>query len=252
MKYPSKKTESYIYGIRSVIEAVNAGRELNKIMIQKGMNKELFLELKNALHKKDYPLQFVPQIKLDSMTDGNHQGVIAIASPIEYQNLESLTDQWLEEGKKPCFLILDRITDVRNLGAIARSAFCQDVDAIVIPSKGSAVVTADAIKTSSGALNSIPVCKVSHIKEALFYLQQSGVKLISCTEKARKCVYDADLSGSIGILMGSEEDGISNELLRMTDDQVKIPMYGTVKSLNVSVSAGIILYERSRQNLTSK
>ena len=240
MKYPSKKTESYIYGIRSVIEAVNAGRDLNKIMIQKGMNKELFLELKNTLHKKDYPLQFVPQIKLDSMTDG------------EYQTLESLTDKCLAEHVKPCCLLLAIITDVSNLGGIARSAFCQDVDAIVIPSKGSATVTADAIKTSAGALNSIPVCKVSHIKEALFYLQQSGVKLVSCTEKARKCIYDADLTGSIGILMGSEEDGISNELLRMTDEQVKIPMYGTVKSLNVSVSAGIILYERSRQNLMSK
>ena len=247
-----KKHENYIYGLRAVIEAVNAGRELNKIMIQKGMQKDLFLELKESLKRKDYPLQFVPQIKLDSITDGNHQGVIAIASPIEYKNFENLTDNWLEQGASPCFLLLDRITDVRNLGAIARSALCQNVDAIVIPSKGSAMVTSDAIKTSAGALNTIPVCKVENLKEALFYLQQSGVKLISCTEKAKQKIYEADLTGSIGILLGSEEDGISNELLRMTDQQVKIPMYGPVSSLNVSVSAGMILYERTRQNLFPK
>lgn len=251
MKYKSKKYDNYIYGLRAVIEAVNANRDLNKIMIQKGMQKDLFLELKNALKRKDYPLQFVPQIKLDTITEENHQGVIAIASPIEYKKLELLVDQWLEEEKKPCFLLLDRVTDVRNIGAIARSALCQNVDAIVIPSRGSAMVTSDAIKTSAGALNSLPVCKVDHLKEALFYLQQSGIKLVACTEKAKKKIYESDLTGAIGILLGSEEDGISNELLRMTDEQVKIPMYGPILSLNVSVSAGMILYERTRQNLFS-
>ena len=156
-----------IFGIRAVIEAIRSEREINKIMILKGMKKELFQELKEELANKDYYLQFVPIEKLDRITIENHQGVIAYVSPVEYQNIEEFVDKRIEEGLKSNILVLDRITDVRNFGAIARTAECQGVDAILIPSKGSAMVTADAMKTSAGALNRIPVCKTESLKDSL-------------------------------------------------------------------------------------
>jgi 23S rRNA (guanosine2251-2'-O)-methyltransferase len=232
------------------VEAIRAGREINKIIIQKGMNKDLFFELKEALTGKDFQLQFVPSQKLDRLTQANHQGVIAFVSPITYANFFELVDKKIEEKTSITLLFLDRITDVRNLGAIARSAACNSVDAIVVPSKGSALVTADAIKTSAGALNSLPVCKVDHLKDALFYLQQSGIKLIACTEKSNKELPFVDFSGSVALIFGSEEDGISSDLLRMANERVKIPMTGGVSSLNVSVSVGIVLYEMNRQKIT--
>jgi len=232
-----------------VVEAIKSEREINKILIQKGMNKDLFIELKEVLSGKDYQLQFVPVQKLDRMTLANHQGVIAFVSPIEYHDFYSLVDSKLEKKELLTLLFLDRITDVRNLGAIARTAACQGVDAIVIPSKGSALVTADAIKTSAGALNFLPVCKVDQLKEALFYIQQSGVKLVACTEKSNKELPFGKFAESVAFIFGSEEDGISNDLIRMADEQLKIPMIGGVASLNVSVSVGMALYEMNRQRL---
>lgn len=249
-KYERKKSlEDLIFGVRAVIEAVKAEREINKILIQKGMHKELFLELKTALQGKDFQLQFVPVQKLDGLVDGNHQGVIAFVSPIEYQLIEPLIDAKLEKGEKPLVLVLDRITDVRNFGAIARTAECQGVDAILIPSKGSALVTADAIKTSAGALNRIPVCKTSSLKESIFYMQQSGMRIVACTEKSKVPLYEVNLRGSVAIILGSEEDGITSDLLNMADIKAKIPMRGNIASLNVGVSAGVILYEKTRQEL---
>ena len=244
-----KEKENLIYGVRSVVEAIRAGREINKILIQKGMNKDLFFELKEALTGKDFQLQFVPSQKLDRLTQANHQGVIAFVSPITYADFNELVDKKIEDKSTITLIFLDRITDVRNLGAIARSAACNGVDAIVVPSKGSALVTADAIKTSAGALNSLPVCKVDQLKDALFYIQQSGVKLIACTEKSNKELPFVELSGSVAFIFGSEEDGISNDLLRMADERVKIPMTGGVSSLNVSVSVGVVLYEFNRQKM---
>jgi len=244
-----KEKENIIYGIRSVVEAIKSEREINKILIQKGMNKDLFIELKEVLSGKDYQLQFVPVQKLDRMTLANHQGVIAFVSPIEYHDFYSLVDAKLEKKELLTLLFLDRITDVRNLGAIARTAACQGVDAIVIPSKGSALVTADAVKTSAGALNFLPVCKVDQLKEALFYIQQSGVKLVACTEKSNKELPFGKFADSVAFIFGSEEDGISNDLIRMSDEQLKIPMIGGVASLNVSVSVGMALYEMNRQRL---
>jgi 23S rRNA (guanosine2251-2'-O)-methyltransferase len=244
-----KEKENLIYGVRSVVEAIRAGREINKILIQKGMNKDLFFELKEVLTGKDFQLQFVPSQKLDRLTQANHQGVIAFVSPITYADFNELVDKKIEEKSTITLIFLDRITDVRNLGAIARSAACNGVDAIVVPSKGSALVTADAIKTSAGALNSLPVCKVDQLKDALFYIQQSGVKLIACTEKSNKELPFVELSGSVAFIFGSEEDGISNDLLRMADERVKIPMTGGVSSLNVSVSVGVVLYEFNRQKM---
>lgn len=249
-KYERKKSnEDLIFGVRSVIEAIKAEREINKILIQKGMNKDLFTELKEALAGKDYQLQFVPIQKLDGLIDGNHQGVIAYVSPIEYGEIEPLIEAKLEKGEKPLVLVLDRITDVRNFGAIARTAECQGVDAILIPSKGSALVTADAIKTSAGALNRIPVCKTNSLKDSLFYLQQCGMRIVACTEKSKIPLYEVNLRGPVCIVLGSEEDGITSDLLNLSDIKARIPMRGEIASLNVGVSAGIILYEKTRQEL---
>jgi 23S rRNA (guanosine2251-2'-O)-methyltransferase len=181
------------------------------------------------------------------LTSGNHQGVIAFVTPIEYQNIESLVDKWVEKEQKVNILILDRITDVRNFGAIARSAECQGVDAILIPSRGSALVSSDAVRTSSGALSRIPVCKTDDLKNSLFYIQQCGIRLIACTEKSSLPLQDINLRGSVGIIMGSEENGITSDLINLSDVRAKIPMHGEIQSLNVSVATGIILYEKMRQ-----
>jgi 23S rRNA (guanosine2251-2'-O)-methyltransferase len=249
--YQKKERTDIIYGIHSVIEAIKADRELNKILIQKGIQKDVFNELREALTGKHFQLQFVPAQKIDSLTTGNHQGVIAFVTPIEYQSIETIVDQMLEEGKKPTVLVLDRITDVRNFGAIARTAECEGVDAILIPSKGSALVSSDAMKASAGALNRIPVCKTDDLKNSLFYLQQSGLRLVACTEKSATPLYQVNLRGSVAIIMGSEENGITQDLINMSDIKAKIPMRGEISSLNVGVATGMVLYEKLRQELYS-
>ena len=253
-KYDGKRTykpvkDDFIFGVRSVIEAIKANRVLNKILIQKGMQKELFLELKEALKGENHQLQFVPVEKLDSITDQNHQGVVALVSPVEYSKIEDIVEGLLEEGKKPFILALDRVTDVRNFGAIARTAECEGVDAILIPSKGSAQVTADAVKTSAGALNRIKVCKTDSLKDSLFYIQQCGLRLVACTEKSSVPLYETNLRGSVAVIMGSEQDGITSDLINLADISCRIPMRGEIASLNVSVAAGMVLYEKLRQEL---
>lgn len=247
--YQRKEDKDIIFGVRAVIEAIRAEREINKILIQKGMQKELFMELKEALKGKDLNLQFVPAQKLDRLTQNNHQGVIAFVSPVEYFSIETLVDEKMLAGEKVNILVLDRITDVRNFGGIARTAECQGVDAILIPSKGSALVTSDAVKTSAGALNRIPVCKTDDLKNTLFYLQQSGIRLVACTEKSKNKLYEVNLRGSVAIILGSEEDGITNDLINMSDISAKVPMRGEIASLNVGVATGMILYEKTRQEL---
>lgn len=245
-----KKTDdTIIFGIRAVIEAIRAEREISKILIQKGINKELFLELKEVLAGKNYFIQYVPVEKINKFTQDNHQGVLAFVSPVKYHKAEELVEKLLEEGKKPSILVLDRITDVRNFGAIARTAECQGVDMIVIPGRSSVQVTADAIKTSAGALNRIPVCKADNLKNTLFYIQQCGVRLVACTEKSSTPIYQANLRGSVAVIMGSEEDGITNDLINMSDIAAKIPMIGEIASLNVGVATGMVLYEKTRQEL---
>lgn len=255
-KYDGKRTykpvkEDFIFGVRSVIEAIKANRVLNKILIQKGMNKDLFLELKDALKGESQQLQFVPVEKLDSITDQNHQGVVALVSPVEYSKIEDVVEGLLEEGKEPFILALDRVTDVRNFGAIARTAECEGVHAILIPSKGSAQVTADAVKTSAGALNRIKVCKTDSLKDSLFYIQQCGLRLVACTEKSNFPLPQVNLKGSVAVIMGSEQDGITADLINLADVACKIPMRGEIASLNVSVAAGMVLYEKLRQELYS-
>ncbi len=241
--------DEFIFGVRAVIEAVKANRVLNKIFIQKGMKKELFLELKEALAGEQHQLQFVPVEKLDGITDQNHQGVIALVSPIEYFKVEEVVEKLLEEEKKPFILVLDRITDVRNFGAIARTAECEGVDAILIPSKGSAQVTSDAIKTSAGALNRIKVCKTDSLKDSLFYIQQCGMRIVACTEKSKIPLYETNLRGAVAVILGSEEDGITSDLINLADISCRIPMRGEIASLNVSVAAGMVLYEKLRQEM---
>ncbi|MFT5858781.1 MAG: 23S rRNA (guanosine2251-2'-O)-methyltransferase [Flavobacteriaceae bacterium] len=240
---------TYVFGVRAVIEAVKAQREINKIFIQKGMNKELFMELKDSLANEKHQLQFVPVEKLDGITDQNHQGVIAFVSPITYYKVETIVEELIEAGKKPFILALDRITDVRNFGAIARTAECEGVDAILLPSKGSVQVTPDAIKTSAGALNRIKICRSDDMKESLFYIQQCGLRIVGCTEKSNTPLYQTNLRGSIAVIMGSEESGITSDLLNLADVNCCIPMKGEIASLNVGVATGMVLYEKVRQEL---
>lgn len=247
MENRNREDSDLVFGVHAVIEAVKAHREINKIMIQKGMDRALFKELKEVLAGRDYTLQFVPLERMNRYTRKNHQGVIAFTSPIQYHNISDIVFRVFENGDVPNILILDRITDVRNFGAIARTAEGNGVHAIVIPDKNSVMITSDAIKTSSGALHKIPVCKVNDLKETVQFLMDSGLKIVACTEKTDSFIFDIPMSGPTAIIMGSEEDGISDELLMIAHHTAQIPMLGTIGSYNVGVATGIILYEKTRQ-----
>jgi 23S rRNA (guanosine2251-2'-O)-methyltransferase len=236
-----------IFGVHAVLEAIKAEKTINRIVIQKGIKKEFFEELQQGLKGKDYQLQFAPVEKLDAVTTSNHQGVIAYISPVEYFDAKTLVDELLEHGIKPNILVLDRLTDVRNFGAIARTAECMGVDAIIIPSKGSVTITPDAVKTSAGALNTIKVCKENSVMDTVYYLQQSGLRIVACTEKTMVPLREANLRGGTVIIMGSEDTGISDELLKLADVRAKIQMMGAIESMNVGVATGIVLYEKFRQ-----
>lgn len=246
---PMPNDDNLIFGTRAVIEAVAAGKEIDKIILQKGLSNQLFNELRKAIQGKDIPLQFVPPEKLNRITTKNHQGVVAYIAEVTYYEVEDMLTQVFEKGKTPLVLILDRVTDVRNFGAIARSAECAGTDFIVIPSRGAAQINADAVKTSAGALNRIPVCREENLKNTIEYLKESGLQIIACHEKTESYHFNADLTKPTAIIMGSEENGISSEYLKRSDMQVKIPMVGTIASLNVSVATGIILFEAVKQRL---
>lgn len=236
-----------IFGIRPVIEAINAGREIDRILVQKELHGNLMQELFQVASAHKIPLVKVPIEKLNKVTRKKHQGVICFLSSISYASLDNIISESFAAGKIPLVLILDRVTDVRNFGAIARSAECMGVDAIVIPSRGAAQINSDAVKTSAGALNYIPVCREENLKNTIQYLKSSGLSVVACTEKADKDLFSADLSGPVALIMGSEEDGISSEYLKLADVKVKIPITGNVGSLNVSVASGISVYEVIRQ-----
>lgn len=241
-----------LFGMRPIIEAINAGKEIDKIFIQTGLTGELWFELRKLIQQRSIPSQHVPPEKLNRLTGKNHQGVIAYVSLVTYQSIENILPFVFEQGKIPLILVLDRITDVRNFGAIARSAECAGVDAIVIPSRGAAQVNGDAVKTSAGALHQIPICRSENLKQTLDFLKNSGLQLVACTEKAGKKHFEADFSFPTAIILGSEEDGISDEYLKRADVKVKIPLFGKIESLNVSVATGVVLYEAVRQrNLKS-
>ncbi len=248
-KKEEHNTDNLIFGTRAVIEAINAGKEIDKIMLQKGLSNQLFNELRKAMNGLDIPIQFVPPEKLNRITTSNHQGVVAFVAEVTYFEVEDMLARVFEKGKTPLVLILDRITDVRNFGAIARSAACAAVDFIIIPSRGAAQINADAVKTSAGALNSMPVCREENLKDTIDYLKEYGLQIIACHEKTESYYYNADLTKPTAIIMGSEENGISNEYLKRSDMQVKIPMVGNIASLNVSVATGVILFEAVKQRL---
>lgn len=239
-----------VFGIQSVQETIKAGNEIERIIVQKELEKSLKIkEIIDTCRANEIPYSKAPLERLNKITRKNHQGVIAFISPIRYVKLSNIVQNIFEQGKNPLLLVLDRITDVRNFGAICRTAECAGVDAIVIPQKGSAQINSDAMKTSSGALNFIPVCRETDLLQAIQYLQESGLQIVACTEKAAKTIHQADLTIPTALVMGSEEDGISNEIIRKADMMVKIPLTGQVGSLNVSVATGVVVFEALRQRL---
>ncbi len=238
-----------IFGIRAVIEAIESGKSIEKIFIQKGLSGPLFQELNRHIKNANTPISYVPVEKLNKLSKGNHQGVVANISPITFIGLEKLVEDSQTSSATPLFLLLDGLTDVRNLGAIIRTAECCGVTGIIIPEKGSAPINADAIKTSAGAAFKIPICKVNHIKDALFHLQTYDIKTVAATEKTNETIYDLNLKQPVAIIMGSEEKGVSPSILKLADHKAKLPMLGSIASLNVSVACGAFLYEAVRQRL---
>lgn len=238
-----KITEDLTFGIRSVIEAIKQGKTINKILLQKGLTGELIKELLVLVHKENIVVQKVPVQKLNHMVKKNHQGVIAMISPVAYHQIDWLVQQVYEKGEDPFILILDRVKDVRNFGAIARTAECFGVHAIVIPSKDSALITNDAVKTSAGALFKIPVCKVTSLNAAVDFLKGCGLKIFSCTEKSDTLINKVETNGPKALIMGSEQDGVDSQLIKASDVNFKIPMTGSIASLNVSVACGIAIHK---------
>jgi 23S rRNA (guanosine2251-2'-O)-methyltransferase len=246
-KNKQRPEKDMIFGIRAVIEAVQAGKDIDKILMRRDMTSELSRELFNALTGRKIPVQYVPIEKLNHITTKNHQGVVAFISPITYQNIEDIIPGIYEEGRMPFIVVLDGVTDIRNFGAIARTCECAGVDAIVIPTKGGASINPDAVKTSAGALLTIPVCREENLGNALKFLVSSGIKLVAASEKATKNYTSASLKEPIAIVMGSEDEGVNSDHLRLCDEMVSIPMLGSIGSLNVSVAAGVLIYETVRQ-----
>ncbi len=243
------ENEFFIYGIYPILEAIEAGKTIDKIFIQKGGNNEQIQSIIKQGNAKGILLKFVPAEKLNRLTNKNHQGVCAFISPVDFYSIEDLLPKIMASGKTPLILILDSITDVRNFGAITRTAECTQVDAIIIPSERTAALNEDAVKTSAGALFNIPICKEKNLIDVVDFLKQSGIKVFSATEKAKEMVYEMDFKTPMALVMGSEEDGISRKILDRSDSNIKLPIYGKTQSLNVSVACGVILYEVMRQRL---
>lgn len=241
--------QTQIFGIRAIIEAINANETIDKVFLQKGLDGDLFNELESLLNKKSVNKSYVPVEKLNRLTKGNHQGAVAQISPIEFQDMETLIEAVVQSGKTPLFLLLDQISDVRNFGAIIRTAECTGVNGIIIQKKGGAPVNGDTIKTSAGAVFKIPICKVDHIKDAVFYMQASDIKVIAATEKTNDTLYDVSFVEPCAIIMGSEGRGINPSTLKVVDAKAKLPLLGDIESLNVSVACGAFLYEAVRQRL---
>jgi|688.fasta_scaffold26913_3 23S rRNA (guanosine2251-2'-O)-methyltransferase len=236
-----------LFGIHPVISAIKAGKSVSKLLLQQGASGEGLAELRQLANESGIPVQMVPVVRLNKLSAANHQGVIAFISQMEFHQLEDIIPAIFERGEVPLLVVLDQITDVRNMGAIARSAECAGAHALIVPEKGSAEINGDAIKTSAGALMKIPVCRVRNLKISLHYLRQSGIQLIACTEKGNRDLFHCDFKLPLAIIMGNEQTGISPEVIRIADQLGKIPMSGTTGSLNVSVAAGVFLFEAVRQ-----
>ncbi len=238
-----------IFGVRAVIEAIQAGKDIDKVLIKKDIQSELSRELFAALKGSLIPVQRVPVERLNRITRKNHQGVVAYVSAVTYQHVEDLVPNLFEQGKTPFFVMLDGITDVRNFGAIARTCECAAVDAVIIPAKNSVTVNADAVKTSAGALHTLPVCREQSLTDTLKYLKECGFRLIAATEKGDYDYTRGEYTGPLCLIMGAEDKGVAYEHLALCDEWVKIPMLGTIESLNVSVAAGILIYEVVKQRI---
>ena len=239
--------ETHIYGIRAILEAIQAGKAIDKIYLQKGLQGNLAQQLQAMARKNGVRISYVPEQRLERFRDRNHQGAVATISPVEFLEYQILIDQVLSEKEAPLLLLLDGVSDVRNLGAIIRTAACTGVDGIILPVSGSAPVTADTIKTSAGAVFNLPMAKTPHIKDAVFYLQASGVQVLAASEKAQDSVFETDLTPATAIIMGSEGKGVSPAVLKAADRAARLPMEGSIASLNVSVACGVFLYEAIRQ-----
>ncbi|MDE7153858.1 MAG: 23S rRNA (guanosine(2251)-2'-O)-methyltransferase RlmB [Muribaculaceae bacterium] len=246
------QTNDYIFGIRAVMEAIEAGKEIDRVLMSKELTGELAQELMAMIRQRGIVCKKVPVEKINRITRKNHQGVVAMLSAITYHRLENLVPELYEQGKLPFIVVLDGITDVRNFGAIARTCECAGVDAIVIPERDSVSVGADAVKTSAGALLHIPVCRERNTFSAVRYLRDAGYQLVAATEKASINYTQGDYTTPVAIVMGSEDTGISPEVLRQCDTLVGIPQFGKIGSLNVSVAAGIMMYEVVRQRLAAE
>ncbi len=239
--------ETQIYGLRAIIEAINSNEPIDKVFLQKGLKGELYKELESLIRKNGINSSYVPIEKLNRLTKNNHQGAVANISPITFYSIENLIEQTEKKNTPALFLLLDQLSDVRNFGAIIRTAECTGVDGIIIQKKGAAPVTADTIKTSAGAAFKVPIAKVNHIKDAVFHLQASGIKVIAATEKTDNTIYDINFKEPVAIIMGAEDRGISPSILKASDYKAKLPLLGEIESLNVSVACAVFLYETVRQ-----
>lgn len=243
--------EDIIFGIRPVLEAIEAGRGIEKIYFRKGAEGQLLGELREICRARHLATQEVPVEKLNRLTRGNHQGVVARIATIDYADLHEVLAA-IPEDQTPLVVVFDGVTDVRNFGAIARSAECAGAHALVVPVKNMAPVNAEAVKSSAGALNRIPVCRVGSIRNTLMALKNEGLKTVAATEKSNTLLFEADLTGPVAIVMGSEDTGISKEVLKLCDVQLAIPIVGTIESLNVSAAAAVMLFEAVRQRILAK
>lgn len=239
--------EHQIFGIRAIIEAIQAGKEVDKVFLQKDAQGELMKDLLKVMKRNNVNFTYVPVEKLNRLTPNNHQGAVASIAPISFYEIENLVETILEKNNNPLFLVLDQISDARNFGAIIRTAECTGVDGIIVQKSGTAPVNGDTVKTSAGAVFNIPICRVEHIKDAIFFLQSSGIKTVAATEKTDQNIYDLSLNEPVAIIMGSEDRGINPSVLKIVDEKAKLPMFGTIGSLNVSVACGAFLYEAVRQ-----
>ena len=239
--------QQYIFGIRAIEEAIVANKEIDKIVARKGLNGDLFAKLQELCKQKHIRIQFTTPDVLDRITQGNHQGVIAFMSQIEYIGIDDILKIAEQKGQTPLVVALDGITDVRNFGAIARSAECAGVQALIVPTKGVAPINGESVKTSAGALHHIPVCRTQNMYLAVKTLKNNGLRIVGATEHGADDYYKVDFTAPTVIVMGSEDKGISNQLLKLCDAKAKIPMTGQIESLNVSVAAGIMIFEATRQ-----
>ncbi|MFV0249082.1 MAG: 23S rRNA (guanosine(2251)-2'-O)-methyltransferase RlmB [Tenacibaculum sp.] len=240
--------KTIIFGIRAIIEAVESGFSISKIYLQKGLRGSLYYQLEKIAKKDKIATVVVPIEKLNTLSKhSNHQGAVAKVSPIEFYKLDNLVQSAFKNDKKPLFLLLDQVSDVRNFGAIIRTAECTGVSGIIIQQGGSAPVNAQTIKTSAGAAFKMPICRVAHIKDAIFHLQASAVKIVTATEKTDNLLYDIDFNQAMAIVIGSEYKGVSTSVQKLSDYKAKLPLLGEIKSLNVSVTCGAFLYEAIRQ-----